>query len=331
MSSPHVSIIIPAYNSARYLRECLDSVLRQTYHDFEVIVVDDGSTDGTREIAMEYIANLPDRMGCLFQHNLGPGAARNHGIRKSTGSHIAFLDSDDIWKPEKIALQVAYMEANPGLALIAAEFEVIDSGGLVMGRSKRYYEIDFNGPNVVRDIFKHYLLMSSIMVKREVFDRVGYFDENIINSEDTDMQIRIARHFKIGIINAHLVKYRSSEDSLSKSLDTKKILKRWRDRMKVIRRFLKNNNEYAEINKASVVDTLVSTYRDYAVALLSVNKFKWALVYVRRALSLELSPLTLGIYFKIILMRFMGKKGSDYLRLMKKARVFTSQKINILI
>lgn len=107
---PHVSVVIPTYNRATYIRRAVDSVLAQTYRDFEIIVVDDGSEDDTNRILEDYA----ERVRYVFQDNAGPGAARNHGIRISTGAYLAFLDSDDVWMPTFLAQTVSALEAHPG-------------------------------------------------------------------------------------------------------------------------------------------------------------------------------------------------------------------------
>src|SRR4051812_17019821 len=107
--APSVSIIIPAYNSERYLRASLQSVLEQTYRDYEVIVVDDGSTDGTKAAVL----GVEGSIRYIYQSNQGPSAARNTGIAAARGDFICFLDADDSWTPDKLAIQVEFMERNP--------------------------------------------------------------------------------------------------------------------------------------------------------------------------------------------------------------------------
>src|SRR4030065_572228 len=111
---PRVSVVIPCYNNISYLRECLDSVLNQTLTDYEVILIDDGSTDGTSEIIQSY---LP-RIKYLRQPNQGPAAARNAGIEAASGECIAFPEADDLWYPEKLEVQLKFMEANPRFAWV---------------------------------------------------------------------------------------------------------------------------------------------------------------------------------------------------------------------
>src|SRR5664280_1650862 len=113
---PKVSVVIPTYNRLAYLREALDSVLAQTRAADEILVVDDGSTDGTEAA----ISALPAPVRYLRQQNAGPAAARNHGLREAKGDWIAFLDSDDLWVPEKLEAQMDFLERNPAVELLFA-------------------------------------------------------------------------------------------------------------------------------------------------------------------------------------------------------------------
>lgn len=129
--APLVSVVIPAYNAAAFLRQTLDSVLTQTYHYLEVIVVDDGSTDDTARILDEYRG----RLRVLQQRNAGQAAARNHGAQRAGGDLLAFLDSDDLWDREKIARQVEMLIRFPGAAATYCDHRTIDANGHLLGRS----------------------------------------------------------------------------------------------------------------------------------------------------------------------------------------------------
>ena len=126
---PLVSVIVPAYNAARYIRQALESVCTQTYRDIEVIVVDDGSRDETPAIVEEFATSDP-RVRLLLQNNAGVGAARNMGLRQAQGVYIAPIDADDIWHPGKLEAQVACMEAHgPETGLVYCWTNIIDSEG----------------------------------------------------------------------------------------------------------------------------------------------------------------------------------------------------------
>lgn len=161
---PLVSVIIPAYNSERYVGEAIRSVLAQTYPAVEVIVVDDGSTEGTAAVVKEFPGVRYD-----FQTNAGISAARNRGVALAGGEFYAFLDSDDIWVKEKLTLQMAALESNPGL-------------GMVFGHVRQFYSPEFEGD-------RHHMsalseapvpghIPSTLLVTRDAFARVGLFETN---------------------------------------------------------------------------------------------------------------------------------------------------------
>jgi glycosyltransferase involved in cell wall biosynthesis len=186
---PSVSVIVPTYNRASLACEAIESILAQTYRDFEVIVVDDESTDDT-------IARLQSRYGdkvrCLTQKHQGsPG--RNRGIEISRGDYVAFLDSDDLWLPDKLEEQVRLMmKSPPEVGLVYCGGWLEDKRGLLRKR--------FPLKTVYRgDIFQDLLLSrvgitpSRVLIKRECFDKAGLFDESIRVAEDLDMWLRICR------------------------------------------------------------------------------------------------------------------------------------------
>ena len=127
---PRISVIIPTYNRAHHLKAAVSSVLNQTYTDLELIIVDDGSTDATREVG-EQFCHLDNRVRYLYQNNGGPSAARNMGIRAARGDFIAFLDSDDYWMPIKLAEQLAIAEQDARIGVVYCNWEWVLEGGLV--------------------------------------------------------------------------------------------------------------------------------------------------------------------------------------------------------
>jgi len=217
---PTVTVIVPAYNRADLLPRALDSVLSQTFGDLEVLVVDDGSTDGTANLVREYEAR-DRRVRYLRQpHNAGVSAARNRGLREARGKFIAFLDSDDEWFPEKIAHQAVRLQDLPArVGLIYCGVRTVnDEGGWTFR------------PQHAGSVHNELLLKnaihsgSGVIIRREVVDAVGYFDEDIPAIEDYDYWIRIARHFDFSFVEAPLVRYYDGSKRERKSLDTGKNL-----------------------------------------------------------------------------------------------------------
>jgi len=183
--SPIVSVIIPSYNYAAYVSNAIRSVLEQTFTDFEVIVVDDGSTDNTREV----VAKIDDpRLAYIYQENRGLPGARNTGIRAATGKYLAFLDADDRFHPQKLALQTAYLDANPQVGLAYNARFLVDMEGNILFLQRPPKAV------YLKDLVSGYpFTPSDVMVRREIAGRIGLFDESfILNSEDLNFHLRLA-------------------------------------------------------------------------------------------------------------------------------------------
>ena len=183
---PKVSIIIPAYNQGHYLVEAIDSALGQTYSDFEVIVVDDGSTDETSQVAHSF---TDPRVHYIYQENRGLSAARNTGVCNSTGEYLTFLDSDDRFLPIKLELLVGALETRPEVGLVAGQAIPIDEQGRPAGKiidkpiPEEPYKLLLGNP----------LHVGSVMLRRNWQEKVGLFDESLRSYEDWDMWLRLAR------------------------------------------------------------------------------------------------------------------------------------------
>ena len=206
---PTVSVVIPSYNRVLLLKEAIDSVLAQDFEDFELIVVDDGSTDATPELLESY----PD-ICVLGQEHRGVSAARNAGIARASGRFLAFLDSDDLWLPGKLTAQVAFLRKHPN-ALICQTEETWIRNGVRVNPKKRHMKTSGM-------IFEHSLELclvspSAVMMQRNLLDEVGWFDETLPACEDYDLWLRIACRFPIHLISAPLVIKRGGhKDQLSR-------------------------------------------------------------------------------------------------------------------
>ena len=190
--APHISVIVPAYNAESFLAETLASVQRQTYREFEVIVVDDGSTDRTSEIARGFIKK-DARFILLRQQHAGEVAARNTALKQARGEWIAFLDADDVWLPEKITAQLDLLKQEPRANLLFNDYFFWD-GRNDLGR--RYSNPDkFPDGDAGRHlIFFDLFGTSTVMLKREALKAVGLFDVELPMASDWDMWLRIAEH-----------------------------------------------------------------------------------------------------------------------------------------
>ncbi len=210
---PTVSAVITTYNRAAFVVQALESVFCQTWADREVIVVDDGSNDGTGELLESYSGKIR----FVRQENRGPSAARNHGIELSRGEFVAFLDSDDLWLPEKCTRQVGFMREHPDLPLCYTDEIWIRNGKRVnQGRRHRKYH---------GDIFPFVLPLciispSSALMRRRLFSRVGTFDESLPACEDYDLWLRIASRYPVGFLPEPLIVKRGGHpDQLSRTVE----------------------------------------------------------------------------------------------------------------
>ena len=210
VDSPKVSVIVPTYNRADRLKKALDSVFSQTYQDFELIVVDDGSTDKTSKV----MESFPKSQYLSIKKNSGVSNARNVGLASAKGELICFLDSDDLWNEKKIQIQAQWLENNKDSQLCYTDEIWIRNGVRVnpMNRHRKY-----SG-----DIFRHCLGLcivspSSVMIRAKLFDEIGNFDESLPACEDYDLWLRIASKYAFHFIEEPLIiKYGGHSDQLSR-------------------------------------------------------------------------------------------------------------------
>jgi glycosyltransferase involved in cell wall biosynthesis len=207
---PLVSVIIPTYNRGWVLTEAVDSVLAQDFRDFELIIVDDGSTDDTPRLLEEYSR----KARTIRQKNTGVSAARNRGIVSATGQFIAFLDSDDLWFPKKLSTQVGFFESNPN-ALICQTEEIWIRNGVRVNPKKRHKKE--SGGIFERSLGLCLVSPSAVMLHRRIFDEVGFFDETLPACEDYDLWLRIGCHYPVYLIETALtIKRGGHRDQLSR-------------------------------------------------------------------------------------------------------------------
>jgi glycosyltransferase involved in cell wall biosynthesis len=211
-----VSVVLPVYNRAQFVADAIRSVLEQGYKDFELIVVDDGSTDDTPGVLKEF----SDRAEIIRQDNKGPAAARNRAIQRSRGELIAFIDSDDIWLPQKLEAQVAFLDDNPAIGMVHCDGWVVEE---FKGLSELQPDATFYrkkkppfGDTAKSRIMKTAIVTSHVVVRREVMDRVGLFPEDLLVHEDVDLFFRMLEAgVEIGFVEKPLVVKRVLSDSLA--------------------------------------------------------------------------------------------------------------------
>ena len=209
---PNVSVIIPTYKRAHLVSQAIESALAQTYTDYEIIVVNDGSPDNTKEVLLDF----GDKITAIHQENKGVAAARNAGITVATGRYIAFLDDDDMWLPNKLEKQIACLESNPNIGLVYSDMFCFDENGTFPDTWSQV-----NPTPVVQELWilfvRNFIPIPSVVVRRECLDAVGEFDSTTVPCEDYDMWLRIIEKFPVHFLNEPLVRYRRSPDSQQKN------------------------------------------------------------------------------------------------------------------
>jgi glycosyltransferase involved in cell wall biosynthesis len=213
LSGPLVSVVVPTYNCARFLPEALESAFAQTYQPVEIVVVDDGSTDGS----MDLLSGYGSRVRLLRQPNQGVSAARNHGIRESRGEFVAFLDADDLWTPDKLEKQMALF-ADASVGLVHCGLEYIDEQGHPLGTN-----LTGRRGRVLRAItlLDGTVVLaggSTAVVRKASFERAGHFDLEMSTAADWDMWRRVACHYAIDMVREPLMKYRLRPSSMHRNI-----------------------------------------------------------------------------------------------------------------
>ncbi|MGC9611137.1 MAG: glycosyltransferase [Minisyncoccia bacterium] len=234
-NKPLVSVVIPSYNSAKYILEAVDSALGQTYQPLEIIVVNDGSTDDTEKILESYVKT--NRIRYIYQQNKGLAGARNTGFRAAKGKYVALLDSDDLFLPKKIERQVEYLENH-------SECDVCycDLWHFFEGKPEENLKLNYeyhSGPDVFRELLhKNFINPLSVVLRRSVLENIGYFNEKFFRSEDWEYWIKLAyRGARFCFLPEILARYRMRKESLSYS---------WSDE---IQRKQKELELFLELNK----------------------------------------------------------------------------------
>lgn len=210
---PLISVIIPAFNAADFITEAIESILAQTVTDFEILVIDDGSSDATADI----VSRFGEPVRLLRQENGGPAKARNQGIREARGEFVAFLDADDIWKETKLKKQLALFEADPELGMVFTEGYVFNQEGIFRKNlSKRERLMSGNLP---QNILLHSGLSTpTVMLRKRVLDEIGLFEESLAHAEDDNLWIRVAVRYPVELIDEALVGVRDHDRRTTRNI-----------------------------------------------------------------------------------------------------------------
>jgi glycosyltransferase involved in cell wall biosynthesis len=257
MSTPRVSISMANYNYGRYIEAAIDSVLRQTFADWELIVVDDGSTDDSRQIIARYLADR--RISFHPLSHLGQVKAKNTGIELCRGELIAFLDADDLWAPTKLEKQLVLFSRQSELGLVYTRRTLIDENG---------NELPFRQPKlprgmVLEDLLRdNFICFSSVLVKRQVLEHVGTFDPGLDLAIDYDLWLRVAKHYTMDFVDEPLTQYRTGHGNLSRRLG-----ERLKTALCIMRRFLERYGGNHHVNEALAHRSFAQTCCSMALAL----------------------------------------------------------------
>jgi len=208
-SLPVISIVLPTFNRAKTIGRAINSLLEQTYQDYEIIIVDDASEDETEEIVKGFADEKTRYIRC--KQNKGPGAARNLGIQESRGKFIAFQDSDDEWLPEKLEKQIkVFFAAEPELGVVYSDMARITKDG-----SEIYYKSPIiQQDRIIDPVTKYYAVygigIQSTLIRKECFEKAGGFNENFLRFEDGELFIRLSKYYRFHHLPEILVKYYES-------------------------------------------------------------------------------------------------------------------------
>jgi len=223
--SDFISVVMPAFNSEAYIREAIDSVVQQTYSHWELIVVDDGSTDGTGDVVGKYVLE-DDRIRYIHQDNSGPASARNNGIQASRYPYIAFLDSDDIWFHDKLEKQMNFAVTHPGYVVYGGVRYLWGKDGTFVEdkETKNFRNFATIAENAEYFLFHPNLTMTcSVLLEKSMLEKVGRFDQTLSSSEDDDLYFRLALNYKFFALQEPVFYRRRHTENITANLTSKEI------------------------------------------------------------------------------------------------------------
>jgi len=305
--APKISVIIPAYNSERHVRTALESVRQQSYRDYEVIVIDDGSTDDTKPVVLGFDPSIR----YLYQSNQGAAAARNTGIGAARGELICFLDADDSWSPDKLHTQLAFMEQHPEVGLVFADEDEFDEDGVQCASllSKSRYVSHLASEGVIDGAFpkllqENFIPTSMVMVRRRCFETAGLFDVTLKASEDRDMWSRIAAYFPIACIPELLGRKCAVAFSLSRDLEA--------TLQGRIRHWSKARRLFPHLAPVRAINALLArTYVELGFVLLRKNKTREAREAGLKSFSVSRDPYEWFLATSLVIFSLTGRAVAD--------------------
>ena len=291
-TKPKVSVIIPSYNHEKYIKKCVDSILNQTYKDFELIVIDDGSTDKSVEILEKY----GERIRFIRKKNSGLNSSLNLGISLARGDYISILGSDDYWFENTLEREVFILDSNYDVGVVYSDEYFIDENDRITGRVGK--GINRKSGMITPDLFMgNFISATMVMYRKKCFDKVGMFDENLLITSDYDMSLRLSMHYKFYYNNEVLGCYRIHKKSTSQ----KKQVKKLSEELELIDRFVNNNHLYIQEHNIPYKKRKSEVYIDLALQYalqgslfkaienffnsLKENDFKYSFTYLVKRVS----------------------------------------------
>lgn len=275
MKAPLVSVIVPTFNRRDLVTEAIRSVLAQTQPVDEIIVIDDGSTDGTAAALTEAFGS---RIRYVWQENAGVSAARNRGLALAEGEYLTLLDSDDRWHPDKTRLQKAWLDDHPGYGMVLCDVARVDKNGHPIDVLRRRKAIPEDGDVLEWVLRDPALVPASVMLRRKVIDSVGGFDTSLATGEDLEFHLRVAREWKVGVIERALATAMRGHDGLSASACT------YSDFVRALEQFVLTVQDRlpAEVLRSA----LSLAYRRSARGLILEGRWKQSFRFAKRAWAL---------------------------------------------
>lgn len=278
MHAIRVSVIIPMYNGERYFARTIESVLAQTYSAKEIVVVDDGSRDSSREVVARYLHHSNVRL--IAQENAGVAAARNAGIRAASGEYIAFLDQDDLWLPDKLARQVEYLNEHPEIALVHSNIHFIDEAGERIPDPEWSWVAPTCGQVLPELVQRNSICTCTVLMRKSALEQAGLFRQALAPADDWDLWLRIAARHPIGFVDAVTACYRVHQGNESRNL-----LKMQEAEIRVVETFI--HEHPGAVGDAITRTKLFSIYSEAARLLERSGRYTEARGYWLRAIRVQ--------------------------------------------
>lgn len=261
MNDNFVSIVIATYNMGDYIGSSIESILKQSYQNFELIIIDDGSSDNTAEQVSPFLKNA--NIKYIQQENQGQPKAKNRGIKEASGKYIAFCDADDLWAADKLELQLACFENDPLVGVVYSEVSYIDGEGCPIDKEKPYAR--YQGFITEQLIQKNFIPFGAAMVRKECFDELGLFDEKLPMGIDWDLWLRFSLKYKFQYLENPTYIYRIWPGQMSSNYRG-----RYKNAFLIMEKFVKNNP--GALSDRVLKKAWADTYTNKALAIARAEK-----------------------------------------------------------